>query len=912
MNGRSHSTLRRTQLDALAGFKEDDFTKIFLVPLFEAMGFERVEFHGGAYERGRDLIAVMTQQPGNRKRVVYVQSKKIGKQNTPNGALVTTLGHQLREAALVGFKGLDGNTYKPQEIYLACPEVITNRFLDVITEQLSSKQPEIIPYDGIEILKALEEHRPDLLELLTPFKSKLHSNLMLPEGNEELMSALKSTRQIKAKQFYCDLRFFVGSSDTNALLHLDFNFDEGALEFNDKEWCEVKEFCIDLENSFGLNLLTLDYDVIEEQYRIDYENHESDINKNTVASLSRNLQLLETDRISFLNLLNEQIPMLENAFLTYSKEGKLNLATNSVLAVKEYFERVASQLTLDSYDIMSFPDSERPNLDNERVKILTGIDKRVNKYLDLISSINELRDEMIPVAKYRPNINAIKIREEHTKLRKEYSLSIDKINAKKCTTVELKAFLEDTSTALSFISKLKEGVELLSWKMSFYQAGKVLDRVSISPHDIFSTGKDIAVYGGAGVGKTTTLQMYANSLAKIDEELLIYIQLNKVVANAEFFSFTNLEKNKYPKEHTRELILKIILVSRGIATSNDFITKVRKSLSGQVVLILDGIDEVYGTIPSLLPAIESFKAQFPNCQVIISSRDSVNYLSEINFLGITLLPFTEAQLDSFVRGWFGYTENAEKLLIAIKSKNLYEHIKTPLLATITCNLVEKGIDAPSTENEIYNERLSLLTGEYDRYKRVERQTQKGSLLRKLASYIAYSMHRNGSRDFRREKMMELLIRKYTPSYSKKLLEDCLNELIDPCNVIHKDAFSQTLSFGHFRFQEHLAAMYLAENRSVELIELVVQTFWGGALCLYAQTNDITNVIEDVYNKFGSVTVASDVLGEMINNTQKNKRRDLKALLGRYMEQDEMDRGVTALNYDDHDYSFPNEMQIYDL
>ena len=51
-------------------------------------------------------------------------------------------------------------------------------------------------------------------------------------------------------------------------------------------------------------------------------------------------------------------------------------------------------------------------------------------------------------------------------------------------------------------------------------------------------------------------------------------------------------------------------------------------------------------------------------------------------------------------------------------KNLFEHIKTPLLATITCSLIEKGINAPSTENEIYSERLRLLTGEYDLHKNI--------------------------------------------------------------------------------------------------------------------------------------------------------------------------------------------------
>ncbi|HBK4626537.1 TPA: hypothetical protein LLS57_005918, partial [Klebsiella michiganensis] len=45
-------------LKAMQTLKEDDFSKSVLKPLFESMSFSRVDFVGGPYEHGKDLIAL--------------------------------------------------------------------------------------------------------------------------------------------------------------------------------------------------------------------------------------------------------------------------------------------------------------------------------------------------------------------------------------------------------------------------------------------------------------------------------------------------------------------------------------------------------------------------------------------------------------------------------------------------------------------------------------------------------------------------------------------------------------------------------------------------------------------------------------------------------------------------------------
>ena len=139
-----------------------------------------------------------------------------------------------------------------------------------------------------------------------------------------------------------------------------------------------------------------------------------------------------------------------------------------------------------------------------------------------------------------------------------------------------------------------------------------------------------------------------------------------------------------------------------------------------------------GTSP--IEAINIFKNKFNNIQLLISSRDCVSYLSEINFLGITLMPFSETQLYCFIQAWFKdkNPELSEVIIQNIKTKKISDIVRTPLLATLLCDLAEKGIDIPSSESEIFTKRLELLCGSYDTYKDIKRTKLSQSILIKAS------------------------------------------------------------------------------------------------------------------------------------------------------------------------------------
>ncbi|SNX61267.1 hypothetical protein SAMN06296273_2719 [Nitrosomonas ureae] len=893
-------SLNKQYIKALCELQEDKFTKDILKPLFESMGYERVDFNGGPFERGRDLIAQRRIPPNKEMFVVYVQSKRVSSiQNTKTAAKLSQLIHQLRQCCTGELIDLTGHKLTPNQVYLACPEQISNRLLDEINSQLQTMPLKILFYDGPQIISDIKIYKPDLLDLLTNFEDKLTLNGDL-NLNKELLSALKSKNASQFNEYYCDLSFFVGSLDSNLLLHIDIESKDDNLDVKEESWDLFKRECNEVYEKHNINLIKENTSEIEEKFKIKKINYDSKKNQQTrklCESLDEKITLHS-------KLINEGIQALTTSLNDQTTLARQNLSS------KELSEREDIVAYLKK---ISFDDKQEiiKKLNFQEIAIKNPFYSETNKLLSWITERKKLKSQLankklrfIEHPCYTVKINSQEIIEKIKFLKKQYIQDIELINENKLKLPELKNFLHETQQTLSLLARLDKDDSFLKNNFLLKMIQTDQDRVSISPHEIFLTGHDFAVYGGAGVGKSTTLKAYATLIAsEKNNKNIIYIALNKLVDEFKLLMNKSCEQELLKNN----LLIRLILLSKGLSSTPENIERAKKVVSDNSTLILDGLDEVYNTIPNIIIAISQFKINHPKTQLIVSSRDCVSYLNEIDFLGITLLPFTKDQLNRFIRGWLKDSNKAEHLIQSIKNRELFEHIKTPLLATITCSLVEKGVNAPSTENEIYSERLRLLTGEYDLHKNIERQKNTGELLRKCAMKIAYFMHTKGLRSLTKDQMFIGLQLSLSDIYTNELLAECLEELINPCNVIILDHITSKYSFGHFRFQEHLASVELKTNRNIDLSDLVNTDWWRGALGLYSQENDISYLIEDTYRKHGSVRKAEFTLKHMINNSPKQRRNGLLKLLQDYIKSDDMD--LTFLN-EIQDYVYPHLIDRY--
>lgn len=877
-------------IESMVKKREDDFTRDILKPLFESMGYDRVDFNGGPLERGRDLIAMREIPPNIEFHVTYVQSKKIGRiQNTTTAANFTQLIHQLRQCCSGKIKTISGEEVKANNIFLACPERISNRFIEEIGSQLDGFNQRVDILDGPKIITLIKKYKPDLLSQLSTIEDKLLTTCNSELINSELIAALKSKNKPEISNFYSDLSFFVGSVDSNSLLHLDLYSDEEEFEITGQEWESIKDEVKYFKCNFDTDILTDCNDTIENKYKEQLIRYNSNSNISKIQSLDDNIEMInyyESESLVSFKKIRELINSRVNRLIREDR----NL---EILEYKQYVDEIEAFQKRKSSINKTLSEND-PEIASE-VDNLVRLVNEINKFHQ---QSEKLKAEIIPEPLYNIQIDIQGIKDKIQIQKKSYFSSVEKINNHTIGLSNIPRFLNEIEQTLLFISKLSQNDSIISKFLTFKYEKKIPDRVSISPHDIFATSHDIAVYGGAGVGKTTTLQAFANMHSDSKNKIIIYIPLNRLSEEIQ----RRFQSDKSRDFVSKNLLLKIILLSKKILPTPEKVDAAKLIIPTNLCVILDGLDEIYNTIPEIIAAIAEFKKEYPNTQVIISSRDCVSYLSDIIFLGITLLPFTEMQLSYFIKGWLKEEEVAEKLLRTIKELNLYDHIKTPLLATIACALAEKGIKPPSTESEIYYERLRLLTGEYDQHKNIDRQSQKGDLLIKCARSVAYKMHKKKTRTLTKNQMYSFLCESLGDNYETDLLRACIDELINPCNIIVKDNISDKYTFGHFRFQEHLVALELIQNRSIQIYSLIVQDWWRGTLTLYAQENDFSEIFEDVYREYSTIKNAIITFEAMISARPKSKRKDLRDLLNRYKESDALEEAILAGNNEYESYT----------
>lgn len=382
--------LTKKYLIKLSSYKEDDFTKEIIAPLFEAMGYQRVEFNGGAYERGRDLIATIKVPPSRKLKVVYIQSKKIGHQKRDSSRVLSDLGHQIRQACKIGYKTLDGTTLLPSEIYITCPEVATQRFLEEIQEQfINSVDIPIYIMDGQEIIENIKMYDKDILKKLDSIEDIIRTEKH-KHGNLDLLNALKANRkEINVQEFYSDLSFFVGSLDSNTLMHFDISFAEKTIKLDIEKWKSVKTAQIIINKDFDVLIFTKTADEIEVNFERNAREYNSSDNKKSKKELAN---LTNRHKSLFVILLEEINDIISNNDAIIARENKNNSNNNSLSdiskALRDFKNKIDSNI-----DELSLPQLSN-DINEKHKKYSENLKKRYSTINVITKELSALEEDI--------------------------------------------------------------------------------------------------------------------------------------------------------------------------------------------------------------------------------------------------------------------------------------------------------------------------------------------------------------------------------------------------------------------------------------------------------------------------------------------------------------------------------------
>jgi hypothetical protein len=775
----------------LCALGENELSQNILLPLFEKVFSGSAQFTGGPDEKGRDLLITRSDELGE-TQYIAVQVKKLKiTSNTQKSGSFQQLLLQLSQASSEPVIDLvSGCPVMIDRLFFVTPFTISQSTLDShqstfrkVTERCSCK---II--DGAKLASLIKENRPDLINVLFEPTYILTSSIRDKLKNEPLMKALDKHLSRDISEIYCDLSFFFGNK---------LNGNRILFEVTSRN--KEKEFRIKIEDA--------------EKYK----------------------QLNET----FLNLYGNELFNLSHLKINRLTVLEENQIRESKKRIENEIKEIEGQISSEIHNLGLKVDFAKDLL---RASRHHGADYKISlndlvkenpeftqsKRKEFSECIKPLRAKLLPFLRERERLSE-DLEQTHANL----ILYAERLSD--CLNGELEYILKNSPSTVEQCRETLKRVLAIQEIFLFTQSLPDVFREikqNTSPEDVrldipletvFKTGLNIAVLGEAGSGKTTSLQMYARQLLMNDDErFVLYIPL--------------IELGNHCGSRPINILMSLTAYLQSL-TIQITLSDVQEYLnSGTSVLLLDSVDEGIAVYPEIIESLSTFVKSYPKCQVITSSRTLVLRNNVIPFNQVTLLPFNNEQLLLFFQKWF-YPDKQAPLVIEdhLKCHNkLSKEVTNPLSATILCVLYENGVPLPRSEASLYNTRLELLAGKFDREKKVFRLINAPNAIVDFAKLVGYEMHKLKLRSAAPNEIRKFLLNSSNEVLTQRIdIDSLIQDFLTSEIMIHTS--ESNLSFGHLRFQEFLASEELKNRRSFPADKLLRDSWWAGALLIYAQT-----------------------------------------------------------------------------
>lgn len=350
----------------------------------------------------------------------------------------------------------------------------------------------------------------------------------------------------------------------------------------------------------------------------------------------------------------------------------------------------------------------------------------------------------------------------------------------------------------------------------------------ISPDSIINFKKNkIMILGEAGSGKSTVLARIAYCLCEQDaargKQLYVPILLRAVDICKNGISLLD-----YCQKITQE-----------ISGSRKPSFSIEDLLHGHVVILIDALDEVSSNIErkEALRLVEDFTKLFPNCKVVLTSRDyaylkGMEELLQYEDLRITSLNLHQAQrlVEKLIHGRSLPKEAAQETVRRLQDVHGIE--LSPMLVTVfvaSSDYARK--DIPANITELFKKYTEMMLGRWDRQKGLELQYQ-ATMKDFLLSKLAYEMHQRRVISISKTECFEIFQREMVNIGRKK---DEIDQVID--ETIYRSGlfriFDTTIEFRHMLLQEFFAGRSL----SIEtILQVITEPWWQKSLIFYFGQN----------------------------------------------------------------------------
>lgn len=335
----------------------------------------------------------------------------------------------------------------------------------------------------------------------------------------------------------------------------------------------------------------------------------------------------------------------------------------------------------------------------------------------------------------------------------------------------------------------------------------------------------IALTGEAGSGKSTSLRKIACllidrflRLAQEDQRIPVFVRAATLASSA-------------------ESVLDVITdeTMRLTGASQPPFSQVDLS-RGHVTLLVDALDEIpmEDDRVALIDRLLSFHGLYPDCQIILSSRDYsqiINLPALRHFEKFTLTPISLGQASQLLT----HLEKTRSLSIR-QSREVMRRLKeihgltlNPLLVTVfatSTNDVSRK-DIPANITELFKKYTELMLGRWDASKGLGQQYH-SPLKDFLLRTIAFEMHRRRTTNVSRQEFMRLVLTQLSRLGHDLDHDTLLEELLDRSGLFR--VVDSTIEFRHHLLQEFFAGRGIPSQQILE--SYVGEDWWQRAVVFY--------------------------------------------------------------------------------
>ncbi|MGB3726056.1 MAG: restriction endonuclease [Glaciecola sp.] len=247
----------------LALLDENTFTKDYVVPLFESMGYTKSEFNGGTYEFGKDAIMVK-EIPPDTNFVVLIQSKRKSGFSSKNA--INELIVQVSQCINDGVFLTENTRVKADQVYIASPDKLPNRAIEKVFRALPNDTKTKI-LDGPAVVSLVCKYSDILKKKLLNNNDYLTFSAKLADSNKELLTAIKAKKIVDINQIYSDLSFFIGDIESQSILKSPISAPASIVTIALDEWNSLKPITDKLFELYKLKIFSDENTTIDNKFK---------------------------------------------------------------------------------------------------------------------------------------------------------------------------------------------------------------------------------------------------------------------------------------------------------------------------------------------------------------------------------------------------------------------------------------------------------------------------------------------------------------------------------------------------------------------------------------------------------------------------------------------------------------------